>query len=285
MRHAGDARRLELPAAWAGVLVVGDVHGHADRFAAFAEWARVRGLYLIQLGDLVDRGPDTPGALRLARLLGESGRGEILAGNHEFKLHRILTGRAVRIAAEHRETLRQLRTAPDGRALEDWFVRAFSSFPLVLGLGGTVLVHGALAPDMCPPVMRFDRRRRTLALFGEVTGRRADGLPLRTYRWLDALPEGLLVIAGHDPLSGEVLHLRRGRRGARLLHLDSGAGQGGPLSAAVLDRRGRLCRTLQIPPGTTVPRPCPVVPWPGDDLSGAVGPASPAPGARAADRG
>ncbi len=285
MVDAGDARRLELSAAWAGVLVVGDVHGHADRFAAFAAWARARRLYLVQVGDLVDRGPDSPGVLRLARRLREDGRGEILAGNHELKLHRILTGRATRIAAEHRETLHQLRAASDGHALGDWFVRAFPTLPLVLGLGGTVLVHGALTPDMCPPVARLDRRQRTLALFGEVTGRRADGLPLRTYRWLDALPEGLLVIAGHDPLSGEVLYLRRGRRGARLLHLDSGAGQGGPLSAAVLDRRGRLCRALQIPPGATAPHPCPVVPWPGDDLSAAAGPAPPAPAARTADRG
>ncbi len=282
---AGDSRWLELAPAWAGVLVVADVHGHAERFAAFARYARTQHLFLVQLGDLIDRGPDSPGALRLARQLREDGCGEMLAGNHELKLHRLLTGRTRALAAEHRETLRQLAAAADGYELEVWFRQTFPRLPLVLGRGATVLVHGALTPAMLPPVSRLDRRQRTLALFGEVVGRRRDGLPIRGYGWLDRLPAGLLVIAGHDPLSGTCLYLRTGRGGARLLHLDAGAGQGGPLAAAVLDREGRLRTTLQIPPDHTEPRPCPVVPWPDDSLSGADGPAPPAPAARDADPG
>jgi len=58
-----------------------------------------------------------------------------------------------------------------------------------------------------------------------------------------------------------VLRLRTGRSGARLLHLDSGAGQGGPLSAVRLDRDGSLVEALQVRPGGDGPRPCPVQPF------------------------
>ena len=80
----------------------------------------------------------------------------------------------------------------------------------------------------------------------------SDGMPIRGYGWLDRLPAGLLVIAGHDPLSGTCLYLRTGRGGARLLHLDAGAGQGGPLAAAVLDPEGRIVRTIQWRDGKIV---------------------------------
>lgn len=268
---AAESRLLDLPPDAAGVLVVGDVHGHAARLAAFLDFARARDLLVVSLGDLVDRGPDPAGALRLVRPWVEAGRGLVLRANHELKLVRVLRGERPPASAELAETLRLLAAAPDGRALEEWLLAAWEGFPFVAGLGNTVLVHGAVEPEMLPPRERLSRHQRVLALFGEVSGRRPDGLPLRTYRWLDALPAGLLVIAGHDPLSADVLYLRSGAGGARLLHLDSGAGQGGPLSAAVLDREGRLLGTWHIRPGSPVPEPVPVVPWPEDQRGGLAG--------------
>ncbi len=266
----GESRRLD-PGDHAGVLVVGDVHGHARRLAAFLAFARARDLLPVSLGDLVDRGPDPAGALRLVREAVERDGGLVLRANHELKLVRVLRGERPPASAELAETLRLLAAAPDGRALEDWLLSAWETFPHVVGLGATVLVHGAVEPGMLPPKERLSRHQRVLALFGEVSGRRPDGLPIRTYRWLDVLPAGLLVIAGHDPLSGDVLYLRTGARGARLLHLDSGAGQGGPLSAAVLDREGRLLGTWRIAPGSATPEPAPVVPWPEDQRGGRAG--------------
>lgn len=256
------ARVLDLPGGCEGVLVVGDVHGHCRLFAPFVAFAETRSLFLVSLGDLTDRGPDAPGVLRLVRRLVEEGRGLFLRGNHDDKLFRTLLGRRTYIDEDLADTLDQLHAAEDGRALEDWFRRVYPTMPFVLGLGRTVMVHGALDPDMLPPVTVFAKRLEAMALYGEVTGERyADGKPVRIYRWLDRLPGDLLVIAGHDPLSDEVLRLRTGRSGARLLHLDSGAGQGGPLSAARLDRDGELLETLQVRPGEEVPRPCPVLPF------------------------
>lgn len=256
------ARVLDLPEGFRGVLVVGDVHGHSRLLAPLLALAGAASLFVVSLGDLTDRGPDAPDVLRLVRQLVEEGRGLFLRGNHDDKLFRTLLGRRTYIDEDLADTLDQLHAAADGRALEDWFRQVYPAMPFVLGFGRTVMVHGALDPAMLPPMSVFPKRFEAMALYGEVTGERyADGRPVRIYRWLDRLPGDLLVIAGHDPLSDEVLRLRTGRAGARLLHLDSGAGQGGPLSAVRLDRDGRLLETLQVRPGDEAPRPCPVVPF------------------------
>ncbi len=258
MFHAAP---LELRRPFEGVLVVADLHGHADRLARYAAVAEARRLFLVSLGDLVDRGPDAPGVLRRMRDLVARERGLFLRGNHDDKLFRTLLGRRTHIDEELAVTLDQLRAATDGLELESWFRTTYPRMPFVVGHGRTVMVHGALHPSMLPPVTVFTKRCQALALYGQTTGERTpEGRPVRIYRWLDELPADLLVIAGHDPLSGEVLHLRRGAGGARLLHLDAGAGQGGPLAAALLDGEGKLCETLQLRPGDHLPRPCPVVP-------------------------
>ncbi len=257
------AALLELPRTFEGTLVVADLHGHSAGLARYAELAESRRLFLVSLGDLVDRGPDAPGVLRRMRDLLERERGLFLRGNHDDKLFRTLLGRRTHIDEELAATLDQFHAAADGRELEAWFRTTYPQMPFVLGHGRTVMVHGALYPSMLPPVTVFTKRCQALALYGQTTGERTpEGRPVRIYRWLDELPADLLVIAGHDPLSGEVLHLRRGASGARLLHLDAGAGQGGPLAAAILDAEGMLRETLELRPGADAPRPCPVVPLP-----------------------
>ena len=69
---------------------VGDVHGRADLFAALAEAIdaddAARGpadTTVVLLGDLVDRGPDSSGVVRLARAWQERRPVRALMGNHE----------------------------------------------------------------------------------------------------------------------------------------------------------------------------------------------------------
>ena len=82
----------DLPAIPAGqrVYAVGDIHGRLDLFSALVgaidadDAARPPAqTTIILLGDLVDRGPDSAGVLRLARQWGERRLVRILAGNHE----------------------------------------------------------------------------------------------------------------------------------------------------------------------------------------------------------
>lgn len=91
------------PAIPAGerVYAIGDIHGRADLFAALiaaveADDARHQAASpaqttIILLGDLIDRGPDSAGVVRMARQWQERRRVRILAGNHEEMLLQSLT--------------------------------------------------------------------------------------------------------------------------------------------------------------------------------------------------
>lgn len=88
----GPAPSQHLPAIPPGqrVYAVGDVHGRADLFAALieavdADHAQRGGgdSLVILLGDLVDRGPDSAGVLRLAREWQSRIPLRALMGNHE----------------------------------------------------------------------------------------------------------------------------------------------------------------------------------------------------------
>jgi serine/threonine protein phosphatase 1 len=72
------------------VYAIGDVHGCAehlrdllDRIAADHAARGVANRTVILLGDLMNRGPDSAGAIDLARRLVASGEGRLLKGNHE----------------------------------------------------------------------------------------------------------------------------------------------------------------------------------------------------------
>ncbi|MGH8891609.1 MAG: AAA family ATPase, partial [Acidothermaceae bacterium] len=66
----------------------------------------------ILLGDLVDRGPDTAGVLRLAMGMVAAGHAIVVPGNHEHKLLRALRGRNVQITHGLAESLEHLATQP-----------------------------------------------------------------------------------------------------------------------------------------------------------------------------
>jgi len=104
--------------------VIGDVHGclgelesllgrlgyaiERDGEGRGVGGAHPEGRQVIFVGDLVDRGPDSPGVLRLALGMVAAGHAFAVPGNHENKLVRALQGRNVQITHGLAETLAQL---------------------------------------------------------------------------------------------------------------------------------------------------------------------------------
>jgi protein phosphatase len=222
-----------------GLRVVGDVHGEAEAFRFAVAGARESGLFIVQLGDLTDYGPDAPGALRLAFSLLDRGDGLFLLGNHDLKLRRALTGAAVRSAPEATpRSLAQLAEAPDGEALCARAVAEIARAPAWWRCGEVLCVHAAFHPAMLehPPPPEAGATKPgpivSRALFGQVTGRvQTDGYPERLIGWVDRIPEGLTVLVGHDrrATDGRPLEVT-GRAGGRAIFLDLGAGKGGHLA-------------------------------------------------------
>jgi 3',5'-cyclic AMP phosphodiesterase CpdA len=224
---------------FAGLRVVADVHGEAEAFQAAIEGALAADLFVLQLGDLTDYGPDSPEVLRLMFRLLDEGRGMFLLGNHDHKLRRALTGQAVRAQPQGLGvTLAQLQAAPDGAALKARMVTEVARAPAWIRDGGRVFVHGGFHPGMLhatPPDWAGAEKATglvTRALYGQVTGRmRADGFPDRVHDWVDRIPEGMLVVCGHDRRSTDGRpFVAEGLLGGRCIFLDCGAGKGGHLA-------------------------------------------------------
>ena len=211
-----------------GVRVVGDVLGVARAFAIAAD----TDLFVVQLGDLTDYGPDSASAVRVALGLLDEQRGLFLLGNHDLKLARALAGRDVRVGPELAESLRQLDAG-----LRERVAAAIAHAPAWLGWGAVLFVHAGFHTAMLegePPPAPEGPVRGPLAraLYGEPTGRiQPNGYPERSIRWVDRIPAGITVYCGHDQRSGDGRpYIRTGAAGGRAVFLDTGAGKGGHLS-------------------------------------------------------
>lgn len=223
---------------FAGIRVIGDVHGNAEPFAKLIAEARTRRLFVVQLGDLVDRGPDSVGALRLAFDLIDHGDGLFLRSNHDDKLRRALIGNPVRVGANLQVTLDALAAAPDSEGLRARLLAALDAAPWWLQAGDYLMAHGGFHPLMLttPGPEGIEPRStaskcRSLALYGEMDpDGDKDGPPIRSYAWLDTVPAGVTVLIGHDVVAMDRIVERRGALGGRVLFCDTGSGFGGPLS-------------------------------------------------------
>ena len=235
-----DAARADLQRrGFAGLRVVGDVHGDAVAFGHAAAGAEAERLFVLQLGDLTDHGPDSPAALRLMFGLLDARRGRFLLGNHDHKLRRALLGEKVQAPAEGLgRTLAQLADAPDGEALAQRAVQEIAVAPAWLRLGDWLFVHGGWHPAMLlrpPPPDAGAQKPDSLlsrALFGQVTGRtRPDGFPDRIHDWVDRIPAGMTLYCGHDRRSPDGRpFVQENAAGGLAVFLDTGAGKGGHLS-------------------------------------------------------
>jgi polynucleotide kinase-phosphatase len=173
------------------------------------------------LGDLVDRGPDTPGVLRLAMGMVAAGTALAVCGNHEQKLLRALRGRKVTVSHGLGETLTQLAAEPEEfRARVLAFCDELRAH-YVLDGGRLVVAHAGLPRRYHG---RASGRVRSFALYGDTTGETDEyGLPVR-YPWADDYRGTATVLYGHTPVP-------RTEWVNNTLCLDTGCVFGGELSA------------------------------------------------------
>jgi protein phosphatase len=193
--------------------VVGDVHGcraELEQLLTDLGYALVRdeagrpvdavhpgGRRVVFLGDLVDRGPDSPGVLRLAMGMVAGGHALCVPGNHEHKLVKALRGRAVRISHGLETTLAQLALEDESfRTQVEQFCYGLVSH-YVLDDGNLVVAHAGLKEQLQG---RASARVRDFALYGETTGETDEfGLPVR-YPWADEYRGRATVLYGHTPV-------------------------------------------------------------------------------------
>ena len=155
----------------AQLFVIGDVHGQASALGATLDAiARVPGAglprHLVFLGDLIDRGPDSLGAVRLAMGASERARVDeviLLPGNHELMLIGGLLdpqdcisdwldngGDAVIQEADAACIARNLADLAEiaRSAFDPAFLTAMTAGPTFHRAGEIIVVHAGLAPGV-----------------------------------------------------------------------------------------------------------------------------------------
>ncbi|WP_399931116.1 polynucleotide kinase-phosphatase [Streptomyces kanamyceticus] len=183
--------------------IIGDVHGCAAeletllRELGYVDGAHPEGRTAVFVGDLVDRGPDTPGVLRRVMAMVAAGTALCVPGNHENKLGRHLKGRSVQHTHGLAETVGQLAGEIDEfRAQVREFVDGLVSH-YVLDGGKLVVCHAGL-PEKYHG--RTSGRVRSHALYGDTTGETDEfGLPVR-YPWAEEYRGRAAVVYGHTPV-------------------------------------------------------------------------------------
>ena len=252
--------------------IIGDVHGClSELLSLFEKLGYVQhqtengitvehpaGRKPVFVGDLCDRGPDTPGVYRLAMSLVQRGAGYCVLGNHDDKflrwlknereLEAALAGRTVHNSEPSDETpdseipqasekasglnkvklthgleqsVAQLAREPleFRHALEE-FIDNLPSH-LVLDGGRLVVAHAGLTAEMHG---RISGKVRSFALYGDTTGESDEwGLPVRL-NWAANYRGRATVVYGHTPtLVPEWVN--------RCICIDTGCVFGGSLTA------------------------------------------------------
>ncbi len=173
------------------------------------------------LGDLVDRGTNSPGVLRLVMKMIASGQAYCVPGNHDIKLLRKLRGRDVQLTHGIAETLSQLdKEPPEFRSQVSSFLDGLVSHYVFDG-GRLVVAHAGMKEEMQG---RGSGKVRDFALFGETTGEVDEfGLQVR-YNWAADYRGSATVVYGHTPIpEPEWLN--------RTINIDTGCVFGGKLTA------------------------------------------------------
>jgi protein phosphatase len=211
--------------------IIGDIHGCFTELVMLLSKLgyQVNGTSVIPpdgrkvvfVGDLCDRGRNTPDVLRLVMDMVKRGHAFAVPGNHDDKLKRALEGRDVQIKHGLAESLEQLQLeTPEFRRDVRDFIYALVSH-VVLDAGKLVVAHAGMREDL---IGRVSSRVRDFALYGETTGETDEfGLPVR-YNWAAEYRGKTTIVYGHTPVpEAEWLN--------NTINIDTGCVFGGKLTA------------------------------------------------------
>jgi serine/threonine protein phosphatase 1 len=139
-------------------LIVGDIHGCFDELSDLLAKAGLSSSDdIVSIGDMLDRGPNSPAVLRFFRTTSNAGS---LFGNHERKHVRARSGQ---VALSPSQLLAREQFSPEEYAQA---IEYMGTLPHVLDLDAALLVHAFLEPRI--PLEQQDER----VLVGTLGGRR-----------------------------------------------------------------------------------------------------------------
>lgn len=202
-------------------IVIGDVHGCLNELKELIEQVALQPTdRVIFLGDLINRGPDTPGVLKYYRSLPNA---HALIGNHELRLLKYRRTRDTRHLKDH--DWLTLHRMSEG----DWLALEQMQPYLFLEDINTVLVHGGFLPYK-------DWREQPISITTHVQVIDKQGIPHKRSEcpegtaWWELWQGPPYVIFGHTPHKNI-------KRTKWALGIDTGCVMGNALTACILPEK------------------------------------------------
>lgn len=196
-------------------LIIGDIHGC---FVEMQELLDKAGLAehdeIIALGDIVDRGPDSP---RVLQFFQSHPQARSLMGNHERKHVRSFRG-------EIAPALSQVISRQQFGAEYPQAIEFMQIFPRAIELSDALLIHGFFEPDV--PL----EQQRDTVLIGTLSGEKYLN-ETYTHAWYELYRSDKPLIVGHRDFlgTGEPFIYQD-----RVYGLDTGCYHGGALTGMLL---------------------------------------------------
>lgn len=192
--------------------IIGDIHGCFDELKELLEKLdyiieeNTQGYFninhpenrrVIFLGDLVDRGINSPKVLKLVMSMIEDKKAFCVIGNHDYKLLRKLNGKNVSLTHGIKETLEQLeKETEEFKEKTRLFLNSLISH-YIFDEGKLVVSHAGLKESMHG---RGSAAVRSFCMYGETTGEIDEfGLPVR-YNWASEYSGKPMIVYGHTPV-------------------------------------------------------------------------------------
>lgn len=223
---------------FAGVSVIGDIHGQHTAAVEAIDWARQRNYLIVFLGDLIDYGPKNVEMIDTAHSYITRGLAVNVIGNHEVKIQkwfeqRHLAQPHIFISDGNRTTIRQIEQLPPADQM-----RLQTKFAALTGLGahhwvlgGFIMAHGGVSEKMrqiTDPTLKGKFGK--FAMFGEFDINQ--DVLTHTYKWVNALAAGTVAVVGHDIRDTVHPKVVDNEVGGKAVFMDTGSGKGGYLSVA-----------------------------------------------------
>lgn len=219
----------------ARTFVIGDIHGCVDELDRLLDrCAPVEGDAVIGVGDLVNKGPDSIGVVRLLRRVGA----RCVLGNHDDLLLRCIEARKRGEDDTFPEGVRKI-----AKRLDEEDAAWLAALPLYLELPAhrATVVHAGLLPGV--PLLAQERTNllnmRSIRPDGSASKRIDEGIP-----WASAWVGPEHVVFGHDAVRGL-------QEWPYATGIDTACVYGGRLSAIELGAR----RIVSVPARKTYQEP------------------------------
>lgn len=189
-------------------IIIGDIHGCIDELHDLLDKLAVTDDdVVISVGDLVDRGPDSPAVVRWFR---DRANAIVLMGNHERK--------HVRGVLTYAQEITRLQFGERYREAVAWM----TSLPYFLELPDAIVVHAAAMPGM----LLADQKEEVLC--GSTAGEKELDQALAGTRWHERWSGPKPIVFGHHVVEQPLV------RPGHVYGIDTGACHGGMLTALVL---------------------------------------------------